>query len=73
MMMRIHYIYDTKLIAMQNTTKNNTTSPVERPVILLTAQEVKEPKVNGEYSAVTDTWSNRNYELASSKKHNENM
>ena len=58
---------------MQNVTTDEQTKAIEKPVVLFIAKQVEEPKVNGEYSSVTDTWTNRNYEFASSKKHNEDM
>ncbi len=53
------------------TTKRNRATT--EPVALLIAKEIEETKANGEYCVKTDTWSNRNYELASSKKHCEDM
>ncbi|MGC2237983.1 MAG: hypothetical protein WA584_17620 [Pyrinomonadaceae bacterium] len=46
---------------------------VKKPVVLFIAKEVEEVEVGGNYSSITETWSDRNYELASDKKHNEDM
>ena len=45
----------------------------EKPVALIIAKKVDESIATGRYSTTTDTWSNRKYDLASSKKHNEDM
>lgn len=44
-----------------------------RPAVLLIAEEVREEKCSGYYDESRATWSNRDYALASAKKHNEAM
>ncbi len=58
---------------MQNRKIDEQTKATSKPVVLLIAKQVEEPKANGEYSPLTDTWTNRNYGLVPSKKHNEDM
>jgi hypothetical protein len=58
---------------MQNSKNKEQTNATAKPVVLFIAKQVEDPIASGEYSSVTDTWTNRNYELAASKKHNEDM
>lgn len=44
-----------------------------RPAVLLIAERVREEECTGHYDESRATWSNRDYALASSKKHNEDM
>ena len=46
---------------------------IQTPAALLLAAEPKALKLNGSYDTHTDTWSNRFYETAATKKHNEAM
>lgn len=43
------------------------------PAVLLLAESVEPVAVAGEFDAELQTWSNRDYECASTKKHNEAM
>lgn len=45
----------------------------EQPAALHLAEIVKPIEVEGEFDPVTGTWSNRRFECASEKKHNEAM
>lgn len=45
----------------------------KRPAVLFLAEEVSEEKCAGQYDDTLSTWSNREYALASTKKHNEGM
>ena len=45
----------------------------KRPATLIIAEHVHEEKCPGQYLEEKKTWSNRNYALASTKKHNEDM
>lgn len=45
----------------------------KRPAVLLIAEKVREEKCTGHYDESRATWSNREYALASAKKHNEDM
>lgn len=44
-----------------------------QPVVMRTATIVNEAKLEGFYDESTDTWSNREFKNAASKKHNEQM
>ena len=50
-----------------------TTDQKKSPAILLLAEEVREQTCAGGYDEKRSTWSNREYALASAKKHNEAM
>ncbi len=50
-----------------------TTVKQKRPAVLFLAEEVREEKCTGQYDDTLATWSNREYALASAKKHNEAM
>jgi hypothetical protein len=50
-----------------------TTAKEKRPAVLFIAEEVREEKSAGQYDDTRSTWSNREYALASAKKHNEAM
>jgi hypothetical protein len=43
------------------------------PASLIIAEEVSEPVCKGYYDEASKTWSNRDFELAATKKHNEAM
>jgi hypothetical protein len=43
------------------------------PLALLLAEDVPEIRLDGHYDTETDTWSDREYASAGSKKHNEDM
>jgi hypothetical protein len=45
----------------------------KKPVGLVIAERVQEEQCGGKYDVATQTWSNRNYDLAAAKKHNEDM
>lgn len=44
-----------------------------KPAVLVLAEAIVEEQAGGHYDEATSTWSDRNYELVSSKKHNEDM
>lgn len=48
-------------------------TPQERPASLAVAEKVREESCPGHYDKGTKTWSNRNYDLTATKKHNEDM
>lgn len=58
---------------MKNPILSNQANDKTKPLVLLIAKQVEEPKATGEYSYLTDTWTNRKYEFSPSKKHNEEM
>jgi len=45
----------------------------KRPASMAIAEKVREENCSGHYDTKTKTWSNRDYELAAAKKHNEDM
>ncbi|MDA8586768.1 hypothetical protein N9L47_10970 [Rhodobacteraceae bacterium] len=45
----------------------------KRPASMVIAEKVREENCLGHYDAETNTWSNRDYDLAAAKKHNEDM
>ncbi len=49
------------------------TSAKKRPASLAIAEKVREERAGGHYDTDTNTWSNRDYDLAAAKKHNEDM
>ena len=49
------------------------TTVQKRPASLVIAEKVREENCPGHYDAENMTWSNRNYDLAAVKKHNEAM
>lgn len=49
------------------------TSRSSKPAILWLASEPRPLEVSGHYDEKSQTWSNRKYELAAAKKHNEDM
>ena len=50
-----------------------TTAKQKRPAVLFIAEEVREEKSVGQYDDIRSTWNNREYALASAKKHSEAM
>jgi hypothetical protein len=58
---------------MSRTEKPTQSESKPVPAVLLLAESARLVEVEGEFDARTQTWSNRKYECAAQKKHNEAM
>ena len=66
------HFMESNMNEMRATNEDNRDA-VNIPPALLMAEPVSPVIVGGEYDQSTGTWSNRDFECASSKKHNEDM
>lgn len=53
--------------------KSSVDVKAQTPAALLLGAEPRTLELTGSYDTTSDTWSNRLYELAATKKHNESM